>query len=49
MFYAILFNFIQKIPNKVKPNCKEIPSPKKKLKIKIQSLLDEFDCAETTE
>ncbi|XP_003245868.1 E3 ubiquitin-protein ligase TRIM37 isoform X2 [Acyrthosiphon pisum] len=38
----------QKIPAKVKPISKEIPSPKKKLKIKIQSLLDEFECAEAT-
>ncbi|XP_060872898.1 E3 ubiquitin-protein ligase TRIM37-like isoform X3 [Metopolophium dirhodum] len=38
----------QKIPAKVKPISREIPSPKKKLKIKIQSLLDEFECAEAT-
>jgi len=37
------------MPAKVKPIIKEIPSPKKKLKIKIQSLLDEFECAEGTE
>jgi len=36
------------MPAKVKPISKEIPSPKKKLKIKIQSLLDEFECAEAT-
>ncbi|XP_050534361.1 E3 ubiquitin-protein ligase TRIM37-like isoform X2 [Daktulosphaira vitifoliae] len=38
----------QKIPAKVKPISNEIPSPKKKLKIKIQSLLDEFECVEAT-
>ncbi|KAL4091039.1 hypothetical protein QTP88_025780 [Uroleucon formosanum] len=38
----------QKIPAKVKPISREIPNPKKKLKIQIQSLLDEFECAEVT-
>ncbi|VVC25902.1 Hypothetical protein CINCED_3A003233 [Cinara cedri] len=40
--------FKQNIPAKVKPIIKEVPSPKKKLKIKIQSLLDEFECEEAT-
>ncbi|XP_025411276.1 E3 ubiquitin-protein ligase TRIM37-like isoform X2 [Sipha flava] len=41
--------FKQKIPDKIKPTSKELQSPKKKLKIKIQSLLDEFDCDEASE
>lgn len=40
--------FLKKIPAKVKPVGKEMPSPKKKLKIKLQSLLDEFECTEAT-